>query len=65
MHAIRKLISFVLLHVSLLLLLLNSVFLSSPRDKRIIPLGFASESRRSRALTKHDDAEFSTGLIIG
>ncbi|CAK6969350.1 centrosome and spindle pole-associated protein 1-like isoform X2 [Scomber scombrus] len=35
------------------------------REKRYIPLGFAREGRRSRALTKNDDAEFATGLIIG
>ncbi|XP_053179175.1 centrosome and spindle pole-associated protein 1-like isoform X2 [Scomber japonicus] len=35
------------------------------REKRYIPLGFAREGRRSRALTKNEDAEFATGLIIG
>ncbi|XP_044220221.1 centrosome and spindle pole-associated protein 1-like isoform X1 [Thunnus albacares] len=35
------------------------------REKRDIPLGFAREGRRSRTLTRNDDAEFATGLIIG
>ncbi|KAM7417115.1 hypothetical protein PAMA_016971 [Pampus argenteus] len=35
------------------------------REKRDIPLGFAIEGRKSRALTKNDDAEFATGLMIG
>uniref|UniRef100_A0A3B4UMY9 Centrosome and spindle pole associated protein 1 n=1 Tax=Seriola dumerili TaxID=41447 RepID=A0A3B4UMY9_SERDU len=35
------------------------------REKRENPAGFAREGRRLRALTKNDDAEFATGLIIG
>ncbi|XP_071313549.1 centrosome and spindle pole-associated protein 1-like isoform X2 [Trachinotus anak] len=35
------------------------------REKRENPVGLAREGRRLRALTKNEDAEFATGLIIG
>ncbi|XP_040903340.1 centrosome and spindle pole associated protein 1-like isoform X2 [Toxotes jaculatrix] len=35
------------------------------REKRENAAGFAREGRRLRALTKNEDAEFATGLIIG
>nr|XP_046262553.1 centrosome and spindle pole associated protein 1-like isoform X2 [Scatophagus argus] len=34
------------------------------REKRENPVGIAREGRRSRALLRHEDAEFATGLII-
>ncbi|XP_047441957.1 centrosome and spindle pole-associated protein 1-like isoform X2 [Mugil cephalus] len=37
---------------------------SSSRDKRETPVGVAREGRRLRAVTKQEDAEFATGLII-
>lgn len=36
-----------------------------PREKRENPAGVAREGRRWRALTRNDDPEFATGLIIG
>ncbi|XP_057705717.1 centrosome and spindle pole-associated protein 1-like isoform X2 [Corythoichthys intestinalis] len=35
------------------------------REDREIPSGFVLQGRRSRALNKADEAEFSTGLLIG
>ncbi|XP_068509509.1 centrosome and spindle pole-associated protein 1 isoform X10 [Syngnathus scovelli] len=35
------------------------------REERDSPSGFVSQGRRSRALIKADDAEFSTSLLIG
>ncbi|KAM9356849.1 centrosome and spindle pole-associated protein 1-like [Symphorus nematophorus] len=35
------------------------------REKREKPASIAREGRRSRALTKNEDTEFATGLIIG
>ncbi|GAA6222637.1 centrosome and spindle pole associated protein 1-like [Lates japonicus] len=40
-------------------------YLTFPREKRENPVGFAREGRRWRALTKNEEAEFATGLIIG
>lgn len=36
-----------------------------PREESVSPSDFAGQGRRSRALNKSDDAEFSTGLLIG
>ncbi|XP_061643932.1 centrosome and spindle pole-associated protein 1-like isoform X2 [Phyllopteryx taeniolatus] len=35
------------------------------REKRDVPTDFVGQSRRSRTLNKTDEAEFSTGLLIG
>ncbi|XP_029972493.1 centrosome and spindle pole associated protein 1-like isoform X2 [Salarias fasciatus] len=35
------------------------------RDRRVIPSGTATDGRRSRALSRNEEAEFATGLIIG
>lgn len=36
-----------------------------PREKKENPAGVAREGWRSRALTRYEDAEFATGLMIG
>lgn len=41
------------------------LFISFPREKRENPAGFTREGRRLRVLTKNEEAEFATGLIIG
>lgn len=43
----------------------NLLFGSVPRERRENPAGVAREGRRSRVLTKDEDLEFATGLIIG
>lgn len=40
------------------------VFCSFPREKKENPVG-ARHGRRSRTLTKKEEAEFATGLMIG
>lgn len=45
--------------------ILDCYYLAFHREKRENPGGVVKEGRRLRALTKNEEAEFATGLIIG